>query len=424
MSLKAKAETLATKRGEFKTFWDAIEKDDTGTVKAITPEQTVEFNQRNDELKTIQDEYTALKRVQDAADANAAELKSLAQPQRGFQFQNGRHPKDGPEEPGTKRLSDYFLESGSYKSRRDEQHGFSESSVKSTPMQVEAKDAALKTLLATTTGFAPFVPRSGLIVPLAQRRPMVADLIPQIDTTDAGIRYIEETLFTHAAAATAEGAIKPELALAYAERFLGMTKIAVTIPVTEEQMMDVPQLRAIIDDRMTLDLQLEEERELLQGNPGGANTAEFIGFLNKTGVQQIPKGVVDDFSAVLKAIIQIENTIGFANVSGGVMHPLDWYAFRTKQDSTGRFIMGDPGMVGPATLWGKTFIPTIAEPQGSILLGDFQRFSQIVRREGITFRVGYVNDQFIRNIMTIIAEMRELLVITRPSAFGVVTGTF
>lgn len=424
MSLKAKAETLAAKRGEFKTFWDAIEKDDTGTVKAITPEQTVEFNQRNDELKAIQDEYTALKRVQDAADANDAELKSMAEPQRGFQFQNGSHPKGGPEEPGTKTLADYFINSKAYQARVQEQDGFTKSSVQSRPMDVEAKVAAVKTLLATTSGFAPFVPRSGEIIPFAQRRPMVADLIPQVDTTNAGIRYIEETLFSLAAAATAEGAVKPEMALAYVERYLGMTKIAVSIPVTEEQMMDVPQLRAVIDNRMTLGLQLEEERELLQGNPAGANTAEFIGFLNKPGVQAIPKGAQDDFTAVLKAIIQIENTVGFANVTGGVMHPLDWLAFRTKQDTQGRFIMGDPGMVGPATLWGKTFVPTIAEPQGSILLGDFQTYSQIIRREGITFRVGYVGQQFIQNIMTIIAEMRELLVITRPSAFGVVTGTF
>lgn len=422
-TLTEQSKLLETKRGELAAIWDGYDKTDTGEVKSITPEQQTEFIQRNTELKTIQDDFNALKSIYDAAQANADAIKFLGEPQRGFQFQSGTHPKGGPEEPAL-RLSDYFMEGSAYKQRVQEQDGFTKAAMQSRPLQVEAKSAAIKTLLATATGFTPFVQRSDLIVPSAQRRPMVADLIPQVDTTQAGVRYMEETLFAHAAAATAEGAVKPEMALAYAERFLGMTKIAVTIPVTEEQMMDVPQLRALIDNRMTLDLQLEEERELLQGNPGGTNTAEFIGFLNKPGVQAIPKGPQDSFTAVLKAIIQIESTLGFANVTGGIMHPLDWLAFRTKQDTTGRFIMGDPGMVGPATLWGKTFIPTIAEPQNSILLGDFQTYAQIIRREGITFRVGYVNDQFIRNIMTIIAEMRELLVITRPSAFGVVTGAF
>jgi len=423
VSLKIKSELLQQKRGELKTIYDGFPRDESGEVKGITPEQQTEFVQRTDELKAIQDEYTALKKIETTALQNEDELKSLAEPQRGFTFGGPSHPKGGPEEPGTKSLGDCFLESKAYKARLGQDRGFSPDAIKMNSLQVETSGVSIKTLLATTAGFAPFVPRDGTIIYSPQRRPVVSDLIPQVDTTVAGIRYMEETLFTNNAAAVPEGTVKPESAFQFQERFVGLTKIAVSIPATEEQMADAPQLRGLLDNRMTLQLRLEEERELLQGNPS-ANATEITGFLNKPGVQSIPKATSDDFTAVLQAIIQIENTVGFANVDGGVIHPLDWLKFRTKQDSTGRFIMGDPDRVGPATLWGKTFIPTIAEPQGSILLGDFATYSQLLRREAITFRVGYVGSQFLMNVMTIIAEMRELLVITRPVAFGVVSGSF
>lgn len=59
---------------------------------------------------------------------------------------------------------------------------------------------------------------------------------------------------------------------------------------------------------------------------------------------------------------------------------------------------------------------------GSFLVGDFQRAAQIWDREDATVEVGYVTDQFTRNLFTILVEERLALTVYKPSGF--VTGQF
>jgi HK97 family phage major capsid protein len=251
---------------------------------------------------------------------------------------------------------------------------------------------------------------------------VVADLIPQDDTDAAFIIYMEETGFSNQAAAVAEGAVKPESADAFTRRTVPMTKIATTLPITDEQASDVPQIEAILRNRLGFMVQLEEERELLIGNPGGSNAAEMTGILNKAGVLTQAKGSLDTFTATLTAITRVQSVTGFADPSAFIFHPTDWLNIRTIKDTQGRFIMGNPDMQGPEVLWGLPVVRTIAEPLGTILTGDFRTYAHIDRRWGLRVDVGYVNDDFTKNQAHLRAEERLALEIYRASAFCQVTG--
>lgn len=96
-------------------------------------------------------------------------------------------------------------------------------------------DHTLKTLMTNTTGFPPESTRSGLLVPYAIRRPVVADMIPQDNIDQPSVVYMEETTFTNAADTVAEGAAKPESALAYTQRTVPVEVIATWIPITRQQ---------------------------------------------------------------------------------------------------------------------------------------------------------------------------------------------
>jgi hypothetical protein len=60
---------------------------------------------------------------------------------------------------------------------------------------------------------------------------------------------------------------------------------------------------------------------------------------------------------------------------------------------------------------------------GARVVGDFSPMGvNLFDREDATVRTGWINDQFVRNMQTLLAELRAALVVWRPTAFCKLTG--
>lgn len=383
-------------------------------------EQLVEIRKRNDELTDLskkRDGYLEMERSAKNAEALLADLGKS----QGFVHGKGGG-QDIHHSPPVKSLGQYFTETEAYKAHR---------LGSTTPIHVEvpgvtlksvvenADQAALKALLERSTGFAPFVPRIDRVEEFARQRPMVADLIPQDTTTASAIKYMEETTSTNGADTVSEGGTKPESALAFTERTVPVEKIATWLPVTDEQLADVPQLRAVIDNRLRLFLALAEEEQLLRGN---GTSPDLTGFLNKTGVQTQAKSTDPVPDAVYKAFTKVRFT-GFAEPSGVIFHPNDWQDVRLLRTADGLYIWGSPSEAGPERIWGKPIVVTTAMTENTALTGDFVGYSQIFRREGVRIEASNSHSTFfVENKLALRAEERLALIIYRGAAFAKITG--
>lgn len=289
-----------------------------------------------------------------------------------------------------------------------------------------------KTLLwgSSATSGGPFVQndlRPGYI-PIASRDLTLLDLIPRLTTDSDTIEYVTESTFTNNAAFTAEATAtgwasgeKPQSALAYAPNTTSVHTMAHYIPVTNRMLSDAPAIRGIINTRLLYGLDYAVEAEIVTGSASGEH---FKGFLSTTTNFQ-GKGTDSTIDAIFKGRTKVITGGGRPNAI--VLNPADWESVRLARESAatatlGGYLMGPPNTSGFTTLWGLPVIESAGLTANNGLVGDFAMGCAMFDREQAAIRVGTINDQFIHNMQTILAELRAAFVIFSPLMFTRVTG--
>lgn len=282
---------------------------------------------------------------------------------------------------------------------------------------------------AITQGSAFVVPdlRPG-VIDILQRELNFLDVVPRYQTGSDLIEYIREDTFTNNAAMVAEASAstgtsgtKPESVLAYSVQTAPVQTLAHYIPITNRLLADAPAIRGIVDGRLLLGLALILETQMLAGNGAGSN---FTGILNTTGVlTQGLTGTNNVLDAIFLARQQVRVT-GHARPNVVVLHPNDFAGIRLLREgtATGTYLMGPPSQAGPMTVWGLPIVESEAITENTGLVADMIAGCGLWDREEAAIRVGVINDQFIRNMQTILAELRSAFTVLRPTAFCKVTG--
>lgn len=288
----------------------------------------------------------------------------------------------------------------------------------STVFEKEFPNFEVKTLMQTSAGWAPEATRIPRVVEYAFRPIQITDLMPVGNTTQAAVVYMEETTRTNAAAETAEAAAMPESALAFTERTVTVRKIATYIPVTDEQLADVPQVQALIDNRLRSFVAERLDSQIIVGDGTGVN---MTGFISTPNVQTQAKGTDPTPDAIYKAMVKVRIT-GRAVPSAVIINPADWQDIRLLRTAEGQYIWGNPSEAGPMRIWGLPVVEADVITENTALVGDFTNHAQLVMRQGVEVLAGFINDDFIKGRQAIRVTMRGVLVVFRPSAFCLITG--
>ncbi len=372
------------------------------SVKGSTREIAAHVRELNDELTDLSKERDDLVGAQ-----KAYERQQNVDTKGGRE--GGAEPGDrlGYGRPEMKSLGQHFVESQAYKGRQG-------------MIGPQATiDVELKTLMTTAAGFAPESTRTGKVVDFATRPIQITDLIPQTTTSQAAVKYMEETTFTNAAAETAEGNPFPEAALAYTERSSIVRKIPVFLPVTDEQLEDEPQIRGLIDNRLMFMVRQRLDGQLLVGS---GVAPQLTGILNVAGIQTQAKGTDPVPDAVYKAIVKVRVT-GRAMPNATVFHPNDWQDIRLLRTADGIYIWGNPSDAGPERIWGLQVVQSDALTENTGLVGDFANHSELSVRRGVDVQVSNSHGSFFaEGKLAVRADMRVAFIVYRPAAFATVTG--
>lgn len=294
--------------------------------------------------------------------------------------------------------------------------------VKDWSMSVQVKDdpAPANPVIDTTTGAGLARPAYRESFQPLPRRSTLLSVLPETIINAGSIEIPRETAITGNAAVVPEKQSKPYIGIETEKVLLPMVTIAALAKVTEQMLEDGNEnaVRDHIDLVLAHKCDLELERQIINGDGSNGN---FSGLLTNSTAYQRPDGdkitALDD---LLAAYIQLE-MVGF-QASAIILHPMDYWALATAKNDVGSYTLSDPRGDLVRRVWNTNMVSTVGMPRGTFLVADLIAGTRLYRRGDWRLALGYVNDDFEKNMITMRKEGRANLAVFNTQA--IIKGTF
>jgi HK97 family phage major capsid protein len=209
---------------------------------------------------------------------------------------------------------------------------------------------------------------------------------------------------------------KPQADAEYELRETSVKTIAVWIPVTEQQLQDMPALINMIQQDLLWDLRKEEEEEIVWGDGTGVHLDGLDANISAVSAG----GYTTLIDLIRRGVTQVR--VSGYQPNAVAIHPEDWETIELEKGSDGHYIWAIiRDTLGPR-IWGMRVVETVAmdDPDTTnrlVIVGDFQRGATLFDRMQASIAIGWQDKQFIQNVRTIRAEERVAFAVRRPTAF-------
>lgn len=248
----------------------------------------------------------------------------------------------------------------------------------------------------------------------------ILDRLPTFAMDAPSLEYIRHTATTGTPTIVAEGALKPELVFTIDRVIETAVKIAAHAGVSWEVTQDHDAFVSYVQTELSQQVIDVENNEFLNGD---GTAGHMTGLLSTSGILTHTIATETPLDAVEQAIAQLRVGSSLATADLLILHPSTWSGVRRSKDTQGRYLATSDPTVGEAnSAWGVPVLVTTQIATGTGLLLDTKKFGRALVREPLTLRVGFANDDFVKNIVRYVAEERLLIAVERPSAALKITG--
>jgi HK97 family phage major capsid protein len=260
----------------------------------------------------------------------------------------------------------------------------------------------------------------GIVATTPERRIFVADLLPRFTSTAGSVEYTRESTEINAAGAQAsEGAAKPESTMTFSLVSLPHATVAHFLKTSRQVLSDSAALQEFLRTRLTYCLRLELDDQVLNGD---ALTGNMSGMLKTGNFVAYAGGQAGDtkLDALRRAIGQLQTNDYVPDAI--VVHPTDWTAIELIKETSGAYIVGAPAGTGPNQLWSIPVAASSAIPLGTFMVAALAQSVQLhIREDAQVMLSDSDTDNFTKNLVTVLAEMRASVSVMRPA--GIIKGT-
>lgn len=399
--IKQLSQKAADAQKAYKSFWDEHDGD-----KDLTPEQKQtlkDLGRTADEAIAELTEYKSNYERAGKAEQFLKEFRNPANP-----LANGEGVKGGAQPQRRKSLGEIFTSDANVLE-----------ALKSGDI------ARMKTLITADSGSAGDLlesDRTGIFETGENRRPLtIRQLVTVLQTNADSVEWVQETTATNGAtmlgnadstdSADNTGRIQ-ESTLVFDGKTTSIKWVATGIPVTEQMLQDVPQLRTYIDNflRYAIDEKLEDQ--MITGDGLGDN---LTGLLTHVDVQA--QAYSNSMIETLRKAKTKARKIGKVTDLSAIITPENWETLELSLDAEDRYLLGGPIGVMTPTMWGMRIAESEALSANKAIVGAF-RYAILWDRMVTELSVHPDHKDFAeKNMLYLRARARHGFGLQRPKAF-------
>lgn len=232
------------------------------------------------------------------------------------------------------------------------------------------------------------------------------DVIGHVTTSSNAVEWIQWGPNPMGAATVVpEGELKPEATITPVAHADSLDTYAHWKGITRQALEDIPQIRSIVESRLRAGLY-----RALENAAVAALAADTT----------IPDVTDPDLLTGLRIGMGTVQANGYGQPNAVLLNPADWAALDVSVA-----VMSNSAATSQAGFWGLRPIALPDIPRGTAYVGDFSTAVQMFDKGSASvFMSDSHADNFVRNILLVLAEMRALVTIPDPfAAAKVIVGT-
>lgn len=253
----------------------------------------------------------------------------------------------------------------------------------------------------------------GAITTMMRGTPWILQFVTTGNTNTAALIWYDEIQKEGDFAITAEGALKPLVQYKFERKSTDYSKAAGYTTITEEFDNDYPRLVSTIRNLMQQDCRLEMNSIVLTDMVTNASAYAYNGL--DTSITD-----PDDYAAIGAAIAQLQSLRYSPNVL--VLNPADAWRMRLEKGTDGHWIAPPFTWNGQKYEFGNVIVdPDVAV--GNFFIGDGTVYNVLMKGD-IIVRIGYVNDDFIKNQYSMVVEQYFYKYISTARKAGLIYASF
>jgi HK97 family phage major capsid protein len=245
--------------------------------------------------------------------------------------------------------------------------------------------------------------------------PLVA-LCSTVNTSSHSYSYTEAEPKEGAFTEVLEGASKPQIDFQWKNRYVTPFKIAAYETLTDEVLKDVARMKSVAQNFLRNRHDLFKANQIYFGAGNGTTAIKGATVYGRTFVAgsmalALPAGSANFMDVVNAIITDIYTTHNYTDESSYMpnivlVNPVDFFLnLVAAKDGNGLPLYPQAGLFNTVTIGGVTIKPWEKIPAGKIFVADMSKYN-LTNWVPYSVQIGWVNDDFIKNQLTMVGESR------------------